>query len=139
MDRQTMIPALLLMAALTLSPFGLVADDAPLRIHDEQGFRFVSGGVGGPERDYLDSIANQFDLQLRFATTEGAYLSDVRVVLQDASRRTVLDTVADGPFLYVDLPSGTYSVIVSSGGQEQQRRVNVTAGRLSRVDFYWRR
>lgn len=139
MDRQMMIPALLLMAALTPSPSGLLADDAPLRIQEEQGIRFVSGGVGGPERDYLDSIAHQFDLQLRFATTEGAYLSDVRVVLQDASRRTVLDTVADGPFLYVDLPSGTYSVIVSSGAREQQRRVNVTNGRLSRVDFYWRR
>jgi hypothetical protein len=134
-----MIPALFLMAALAPSPSGLLAGDAPLRIHEEQGVRFVSGGVGGSERDYLESIANQFNLQLRFAATDGAYLSDVQVVLQDASRRTVLDTVADGPFLYVDLPSGTYSVIVSSGGREQQRRVNVTAGRLNRADFYWPR
>ncbi len=60
---------------------------------------YVSAGVGEEEQQRMRELAQQgYTLKLVFAETgTGAYVADVRVLVADASGRTVLDAVADGP------------------------------------------
>jgi hypothetical protein len=109
-----------------------------LSIQDYHGVKYVSGGVGQDERDYLSSIQSQFNLVLMFAAQSGEFLSSVHVVINGRGQGTVLDAVADGPYFYAVLPPGSYTVTASLDGKSTQRQITVGAGRLTRVDFYWR-
>ena len=125
-----------LLAALLGPPTPVRA--AALTVQDYQGVRYVTGGVGQDERDYLNSVQHQFNLVLMFAARGGAYLSNVHVVIQDSRGNTALDAVADGPYFYAALPPGSYAVSASANDQTQRRRINLRAGTSSRTDFYWK-
>ncbi|HUJ73920.1 MAG TPA: hypothetical protein VL359_03640 [bacterium] len=85
-----------LAATLALSPVAARAAEP----------RTLSGGVGvegrAPHPDY--------SLKLVFAVKKGAYLADVGVKITSAKGATVLETTADGSWLFVDLAPGTYTV-----------------------------
>jgi len=124
------------LAVVLASPQSVSA--APLSIQDYQGIRYVTGGVGQDERDYLKSVKQQFNLGLMFAASGGAYLSDVHITVTDSHGGTVLDAVADGPYFYAALPAGSYTITASVERLSQQRRVNICSGRFTQADFYWR-
>lgn len=125
-----------LIAAILLPVAWLRAD--PVSIQDYRGFKYVTGGVGKDERDYLKSVEHQFNLGLMFAAQGGAYLSSVRVLIEDSRGSTILDAVAEGPYFYAALPPGSYTVTASIDQQRQRKAVNLRAGRLTRADFYWK-
>ena len=112
--------------------------DPGLQIENYQGVSYISGGVGEGEIDYLKTIARDFNLRLMFATQEGKFLADIQVQIRDAKGATVLETVANGPFLYADLMPGTYRVWVSDSSQNFQQAVKVTRGKQARLNFYWK-
>lgn len=125
-----------LLAAIFLPVAWLRAD--PVSIQDYRGFKYVTGGVGQDERNYLKSMEHQFNLGLMFAARSGEYLSSVRVLVQDSHGSTILDAVADGPYFYAALPPGSYTVTASVNQQSQRKTVNLRAGGLTRADFYWK-
>ena len=45
----------------------------------EQGFPYMSGGVGLDEREVMRSWGAAYNLRLSFAETSGMYLSDVKL------------------------------------------------------------
>lgn len=108
-----------------------------IAIQEYQGVKYVTGGVGGDERDFLKSVQGQFNLNLMFAAGGGAFLSSVKVVIQDARGGTVLDAVADGPLFYAALPPGSYTVTATADQKSQQRKVSIAAGRTAKADFRW--
>lgn len=122
--------------AVVLSPVVSLRAEA-LSIQDFHGVKYVTGGVGQDERDYLKSVQQQFNLGLMFAASSGEFLSSVRIMVTDSRGNMVLDAVADGPYFYAALPSGSYTVTASVNQRSQQRRVNLGAGRFTRADFYW--
>ena len=71
------------------------------------GVMYVTGGVGSEAVDRLKSMEKDFNLKLVFARTSGAYLSDVKLTLVDASGRAFLDITSEGPLLMAKLPPGT--------------------------------
>jgi len=52
---------------------------------------------------------------LMFSNKKGKYLSDVTVKIFDQRDETILTTVSNGPWFFIDLPSGTYDLEVSFG------------------------
>ncbi len=136
MSSSRMSRFLAFLAVVLASPQSVSA--APLSIQDYQGIRYVTGGVGQDERDYLKSVKQQFNLGLMFAASGGAYLSDVHITVTDSHGGTVLDAVADGPYFYAALPAGSYTITASVERLSQQRRVNIGSGRFTQADFYWR-
>ena len=76
----------------------------------DQGYSFMSGGVGMEERDRMKKQANQYDLQLSFAARSGDYVSDVRVVIDDEHGNQIVNKTTAGPWFYVELPTGKYDV-----------------------------
>lgn len=127
------------------SPSPGAADWSPssrLQIHNDQGIRYVSGGVGESERTELNAQSPQFNLRLMFAMQgSGNYLSAVRVSILDARGEKILVTESKGPWFLAQLPPGDYTVEASVPGQDQQpqrQTVHIKDSSQSRLDFYWR-
>src|ERR1043166_8346851 len=76
----------------------------------QQGYRYMSGGVGSDERDQMMEQANQYELMLSFAAPSGDYLSDVNVVITDRKGNEIVNTTSSGPLFYAELPLGRYDV-----------------------------
>ena len=113
-----------------------------IRIHNDQGIRYISGGVAEDERTELKTLSNQFNLRLQFAMQgSGDYLSAVDVNIRDANGGTILSTKSKGPWLFAQLEHGNYSVEVSSNDHVQQQpsrqSVQIDGSHQHRLDFYW--
>ena len=123
-------------------PDGSPPDRLP-QIHNDQGIRYVSGGVGEGERAELDALSNQFNLRVLFAMqSSGEYLSAVRVNILDARGETVLTAESKGPWFFAQLAPGDYTVEASVPGeaqrQPQRQTVHIEGSSQSRLDFRWR-
>jgi len=129
----------LALSLITLALFAapsLGAADEP-QVRQSGRVSYVSGGVSEEGRDRILSLGRDFNLKLVFATRSGAYLSDVTIVLIDASGRRLLDTKADGPLFYAELPTGKYQIEASANGTTLRESVAVTAQGQRNVDLRW--
>lgn len=98
----------------------------------------LSGGIGDDELQTMQAEAKNYNLQLLFAEkTSGAYLSGVRLSLQNAAGKTVATADGAGPWFFARLPAGRYQVIAESGGLRQTRWINVAADPATKAYFYW--
>jgi hypothetical protein len=134
--RQAAAIALALLAVSTvLAPPASSKSDEVVRA--PSGVMYVTGGTGSEAVDLLKSMERDFNLKLVFANTSGAYVSDVKVTILDASGHVVLDATSEGPLLMAKLPAGGYRVDATFGGHPQSRTVTVAATKLITVDFRW--
>lgn len=101
------------------------------------GVTFVSGGISSDAVDRLRSMERDFNLKMVFASSNGEYLSDVKVQVTDPSNRVVLDTTTEGPWLLAKLPAGSYQVSASYGRATERRTVAVAPASLKTLDFRW--
>ncbi len=117
----------------------------PLATQTQGEVEFVSGGVSDAEQQAIRERAGDFDLWITVARSDGAYLSDVDVSVDNTNGRTILDTTTRGPSLLVDLPKGTYEVTAKADGWQSQRlqvaidgdgttRVNIAMQRAGEAD-----
>lgn len=104
-----------------------------LVVQEQNGVRFVSGGIGDTEQKLLENLAMGFNLKLVFANQQGKYLNKVRVEISDRLGTPVLGTVTDGPMLFADLLPGGYTVTTEFAGQRQRQEVQVGGGRRELV------
>lgn len=109
-----------------------------IRIREDRGIRYVSGGIGANERDELNALSPQFNLRLLFAIQAGNYLADIRVNIIDARGETVLSAKSEGPWFFAQLPPGAYTVDVDAMGRTQGQTVRISGTRQSRLNFFWR-
>ena len=109
----------------------------PLQIQQYQGIPYVSGGVGDEEQQALEAMKARFNLKLVFAGSSGEYLADIAVRIQDQQGNTVFQANANGPWFYVSLPAGTYTVQASGFGKSLERKIELSSGKLREVIFRW--
>lgn len=102
---------------------------------------FLTGGIGLGEREALTQEAAQggYNLKVVTAAAGGAYVADVSVHISDRQGTEVLQTALDGPWLFVKLPPGKYTVIASDGKQTQKRSVELSGKGMREVMFRWQR
>lgn len=114
---------------------------SPLPQEQMQGsVAYLSGGIGLDESDAIKKAAPNYPLELEFVRTavpRAEYLSDVKVTIKDHTGKTVLDTVAAGPFLLAKLPAGSFTVLAQHADVGKQRVVNIKARGHERVMFVW--
>jgi hypothetical protein len=102
------------------------------------GVPHISGGIGASEREAMEQVKSQYNLRLLFAVAgSGAYLSNIRVQIQDAAGPILLTTVTVGPWLYANLAPGDYVLTVEHAGQAQTRNVTLPATGAVAESFYW--
>ncbi len=125
----------LLAVSAGLTPLASAKSDEVVRA--PSGVMYVTGGTGSDAVDLLKSMEKDFNLKLVFANTSGAYLSDVKVTIVDASGHVLLDATSEGPLLMAKLPAGGYRLDATFGGHSESRKITVAANKLITVDFRW--
>jgi len=88
----------------------------------------VAGGVGLNARDALRSDAPRHNVKMVFTLDTGNYLADVNVKVTDSSGKTVIDGVSDGPWLYAQLPPGSYTATATYEGNTVTKRFSTGKG-----------
>ena len=110
-----------------------------LPLHKAGAVRYFSAGVGVEERA---AQYPPFPLKLVFVAGSKAYLSRVSVTITDAKGAVILEVSREqvtGPWLYVDLPSGTYTVTAMREGQAQVKGVvTVEKGGVKTLYLRWK-
>lgn len=108
-----------------------VAPSKPLRAEPQaevnpHGIRFMSGGVGADEQARFKAAEAEYPVKFVFASSGGAFMSDVNVTVTDKAGETVLGMMTDGPILLMDLEPGSYTVKADDHGQVQTRDITVS-------------
>ena len=86
----------------------------------------MHGGVGLDDRATMEQARSRYNLRLTFATKgSGSYLSGTRVRIDDRQGATRVDTIASGPWLFVRLPAGEYTVAATQGQQTLHHKVSI--------------
>ncbi|WP_139826485.1 peptidase associated/transthyretin-like domain-containing protein [Derxia lacustris] len=137
--RRCMLAAVSALALLPAIAPAQSADALP-PVHTQGLMRWVSGGIGLDESKAMRAAAAQWPLTLMFtqrADGRAAYASDVRIVVADDNGYALIDAVADGPFMLVDVPTGHYRLSATLNGLKQEREIDVATGKPQKLDFAW--
>lgn len=136
--------------AATVTPTG---DGLSLEYQDESGakfqetipiyhagaIRYFSAGVGLEERSAKFPV---FPLKLIFVAGSKAYLSQVAVTITNTENKVRLEVPRErvaGPWLFVDLPPGTYEITAEGPGKTQiKERVTLSAKQNRTVYMRWK-
>lgn len=136
-QRATAISALAI-AVLGLHPAH--ADSSLPPLQQSGPVQYLSGGIGEAESSAIQTSSKQWPLTLEFAikTPHGAeYAADVAVQIKDKQGHTALDTQAQGYFLLVKLPPGSYNVDAILGGKTLHQHVVLQPGQHAKAVMVW--
>ena len=102
------------------------------------GRAFMGGGVTDDERAEMKTQRDRYSLWvLTAARKSGAYLSNVQIHITDVHKAVVFDAPIDGPWLFVDLPPGPFTVQATYHGETQSRMTHIRAGDHRQAIFYF--
>jgi hypothetical protein len=122
----------------TMLSFLALAELPMLQPQTQGEVSFVSGGVGGGEREAMHAIRQDYNLNLLFSEAgTGSYLSDVKVSIHDANGNSLLDTLANGPFFYAKLKPGRYTVSADHNSHTINKITKVGQQQRSALRFIW--
>jgi len=85
-----------------------------------QGFPYLFGGVGSDEREAIEERAKGYNLKLIFAEKRGAFVSGVTVTIANAKGVEIAALKTEGPWFYIQLPPGDYSIKARLKGEMKQ-------------------
>jgi hypothetical protein len=103
-----------------------------------QGFPYLSGGVSSDEREVMEERGKAYNVKLVFAEKTGAYLSHVKLAIEDAKREETVSLDTNGPWFYIQLPLGSYGVKATFGGTSNElKALRVTKDKKARHVFVW--
>jgi hypothetical protein len=83
-------------------------------IKTNNGISYITGGIGDEELEALKTQESNFNAHVLVVSTNGEYMSEVAIRFLDKENVEVLRILDGGPFFYVDLPAGTYTVEAAS-------------------------
>lgn len=103
-----------------------------------QGFPYLSGGVGSDEREVLEERGKAYNVKLVFAEKTGAYLSNIKLAIEDARRVKIVSLDTNGPWFYIQLPPGSYVVKATFLEKSNElKALRVTTDKKAHHVFVW--
>jgi hypothetical protein len=107
-------------------------------VKSQAGVPFMSGGIGVEERNQMRQAAKSYNLGLSFAGKSRGYLTDVSVVITDDKGQQVLSAANTGPWFYVQLPPGKYTVKATYNGKVREvKNLRLKKDSGVRQTVYW--
>lgn len=97
----------------------------------------VSGGVSVNARDNLRAQVPPHNVKMVFALNTGNYVSDVQVQVKNSAGKLVLDDTSNGPWLYAQLPPGSYTATATYNGHARTHRFSVGNRGVQTAQFRW--
>jgi hypothetical protein len=132
--KQIILSFILVASVFTLSA---LADVSAVKQQMQGDIGYVSGGVGIDEKNAMEALRRDYNLHLIFAEGKGTYVSHVKVNIIDSDGHIILDTLADGPMLYVALKPGRYKVSAEVDGQVLERKATIGKTKAAALNFLW--
>jgi len=103
-----------------------------------QGFPYISGGVSTDEREAMEKEGKAYNVKLSFAEKRGPYLSDVKLVIEGSKGTEIINTVTNGPWFYIQLPAGSYTVKATFNDKTREiKRLDVQKDKPVRQTLTW--
>jgi len=105
------------------------------------GIDYATGGIGKDEVAYFKSVRSQYNTQLLFAEhATGAFLSEVVVTVADQKTgEQRFSGISEGPYYFLDLPKGSYTLTAQYEGEFKQQKIRVSASQSPReYRFIWK-
>ena len=102
--------------------------------------QFISGGIGKDESEAILQARSSWSLTLELtqaADAKAEYISDVQVTIKDKLGNTVLDTIAEGPYLLVNLSPGKYSVDATYNSVTLHRDLSLQKKPGKKITLTW--
>jgi hypothetical protein len=126
------------LATLTVPAWAAVNPQMPPE--QRQGsVEYVTGGIGRAQAQLFERQMRRHRLAIELLEHAGRaeeFTADATVRIVDAKGRTVLDALAGGPFMLVDLPPGRYSIVATLKHKTLKKSaVVVTRDKLARATF----
>lgn len=128
----------ILAVVLLLGSTGLVSAAAnDLEIHDQQGVRYISGGMTKDELDELNKMAPRFPVHIVMIDHKMQHqpIKGVDVTVRDVSGNVILEAKSDGPLMFVDVIGGRYTVEAAYQGETLKETKDLTGRRYLRLRF----
>ena len=131
--------AALIFVVAAAAPLGRAAAsdaDLPVPVQQYEGISYYSAGVSIEERRALPVL---YPLKVVFATDRGNLLCGADVTISSGGRAIFRGSAANGPWLIVDVPPGTYDIeAVQDGTTRKAAGVRVAAGKTRTVLLRWK-
>ncbi len=108
-----------------------------LTTNTANGITYLTGGVTLDERQEMADQRKNFSLLLKFAAKSGRYLGDVSVNITNGKGAPVFESTTDGPWLLVNLPAGSYTLMATSGGVSQSQKISIGKNARRELTMYW--
>lgn len=107
----------------------------PPAMNQEDGLRWICGGVGADERRALDALRPQANLEVVFASDKrGGYIAGAELaVLRGPGATPVLRITSEGPVCLLHAPPGPYTLRARIGSAERSRVVRVPEKGIARA------
>jgi len=75
------------------------------------GFHYMTGGLVSNERRVMERQSASYNLKLIFAAQSRILVSPVLLLIGDNQGRRVDKIMVRGPWFYIQLPSGAYTIV----------------------------
>jgi hypothetical protein len=85
-----------------------------------QGYPYIYGGVSSGEREIMEERGKSYNVKLSFADKRGPYLAGITLVIEGAKGTEIVNITTDGPWFYIQLPPGTYTVKATFGAKTNE-------------------
>lgn len=103
-----------------------------------QGFPYLFGGIGSDEREAMAQRAKDFNVKLVFAARRGPFVSGVTLTIADTKGAQIAKLVTEGPWFYIQLPPGGYSIEAIFKGQSKWvKGLQVPKDKTVQQTFVW--
>jgi hypothetical protein len=104
----------------------------------QNGVVFVSGGVAEDQREAMQIMRPDFNLQLTFAARgSGEYYANVKVNVDSESGIKFVRAVSEGPIFLAKFAPGDYQVTATLEGVTQTKKVTIGKTGVKDLYFYW--
>jgi hypothetical protein len=98
----------------------------PLEVINNGTVTYVTGGVSSEEADMLKVRASEFSLHVLLSGTGGEFVGDAHFRVLDSNGAEMMRISGAGPYVYVQLPAGKYTLESFLNGTEKKSTVSVT-------------
>ena len=119
---------------------GFAAAQIPPTQHSE-GISYISGGVGEEETQAILAEAKQWPLLLELSQIEngrGVWIFGAQIKIIDSKKKTIFDAQADGPYMLINLASGSYLIQASYQSVEQKRTISINSSSPQKISIFWK-
>lgn len=102
---------------------------------------YITGGVGEDESKAIKDDAKNWPLIIDFSRhleNRDAWISQVYVRILDVKGNGIFEVTTDGPFLLVNLPSGSYVLTATYLSITKTQKIQIVDGKPLRASLNWR-